>query len=149
NNLFNITIVRPPMVYGPNCKGNCNSLKKLARLIPYFPSFDNKRSMIFIDNLSQCIMIIINKEIEGYLYPQNTHYVATKDIIHQIDNANEHSIIFVDILNPIIDLLNLKIVNKIFKDLVYDKPLSSFEVNYNIVDFNKSILLSENPKDKN
>lgn len=77
NDLFNITIVRPPMVYGPNCKGNCNSLKKLARLIPYFPSFDNKRSMIFIDNLSQFIMIIINKEIEGYLYPQNTHYVAT------------------------------------------------------------------------
>lgn len=70
-------------------------------------------------------------------------------MVHQIANANEHSIIFVDILNPIIALLNLKIVNKIFKDLVYDKSLSSFEVNYNIVDFYKSILLSENPKDKN
>lgn len=146
NDSFNITIVRPPMVYGPNCKGNYTSLKKLAKVIPFFPSFENKRSMIFIDNLSQFIMIIINKEIEGYMYPQNTHYVATKDMVKQISKANNHSIIFVDVLNPIIALLNVKIINKIFKDLIYDKSMSSLDLKYDTVDFVESIRLSEYEK---
>ncbi|PKH09210.1 NAD-dependent epimerase/dehydratase family protein, partial [Planomicrobium sp. MB-3u-38] len=49
---FNISILRIPMIYGPNCPGNYNSLSKLARKIPVFPKIDNKRSMIFVDHLS-------------------------------------------------------------------------------------------------
>src|SRR5699024_10168300 len=50
---FNVSIIRPPMVYGPNTVGNYVSLSKLAKITPIFPNINNQRSMIFINNLSE------------------------------------------------------------------------------------------------
>lgn len=61
---FKITILRPPMVYGENCPGNYTRLKKLAKVLPIFPDVDNKRSMIHVDTLCQCIVEIIGQEID-------------------------------------------------------------------------------------
>lgn len=52
---FKVCIIRPPMVYGPGCKGNFQTLIKLARRLPVFPRVDNRRSMIYIDNLCEFI----------------------------------------------------------------------------------------------
>jgi nucleoside-diphosphate-sugar epimerase len=48
-----LAIVRPPLVYGAGVKGNFLRLMKLVKLgLPLpFGSFDNKRSMVGIDNL--------------------------------------------------------------------------------------------------
>ena len=35
---FNIVIIRPPMIYGPNSKGNYPVLSKLAHKLPCFPN---------------------------------------------------------------------------------------------------------------
>ena len=43
---FKIAILRPPMIYGPNCKGNFLRLGWLATKIPVFPAWHNKRSML-------------------------------------------------------------------------------------------------------
>ena len=48
---FTVAILRPPMVYGNNCRGNYTKLAALALKTPVFPKVDNKRSMIYIDNL--------------------------------------------------------------------------------------------------
>ena len=52
---FKVCILRPPMIYGPNSKGNFPRLAKLAVKTPVFPAFHNKRSMLFIDNLSEFV----------------------------------------------------------------------------------------------
>lgn len=52
---FRVCIIRPPMVYGPGCKGNFQTLIKLAERLPVFPKVDNRRSMIYIDNLCEFI----------------------------------------------------------------------------------------------
>ena len=48
---FRVCILRPPMIYGPGCKGNYQLLEKAALKLPFFPDIRNERSMLFIDNL--------------------------------------------------------------------------------------------------
>ncbi len=48
---FKVCILRPPMIYGPNSKGNFLRLVWLASKTPIFPNWHNKRSMLYIDNL--------------------------------------------------------------------------------------------------
>ena len=43
---FRVAIIRPPMIYGKESKGNYAKLSKLAKITPVFPDFKNERSMI-------------------------------------------------------------------------------------------------------
>jgi nucleoside-diphosphate-sugar epimerase len=57
-----VTIIRPPLVYGPNVKANFASLLKLAEKNIPLPigSIQNKRSFVSIDNLVSLIIACIN-----------------------------------------------------------------------------------------
>ena len=55
------------MIYGKGCKGNYQKLAKLARITPIFPDIENKRSMIYIDNLSEFIKKLIENGVTVYL----------------------------------------------------------------------------------
>lgn len=59
-----VVIIRPVLVYGPNVKGNFNSLLKLSSSkIPLpFGSIKNARSMVYIDNLVHFISHCIQRE---------------------------------------------------------------------------------------
>ena len=50
-NSFKVCILRPPMIYGPGCKGNYPLLSKIACSLPFFPDVYNQRSMLFVGNL--------------------------------------------------------------------------------------------------
>ncbi len=54
-----VVIIRPPLVYGQGVKANFKNLIKLVQLsIPLpFGAIDNKRSLVFIDNLIDFIML--------------------------------------------------------------------------------------------
>ena len=138
---FKTIIIRAPMVYGPNCKGNFPKLKKIAKILPIFPDIENNRSMIYIDNLVECIKQNIDNENSGIIYPQNTEYVSTKSIIEAMAKAMNKKMYFVKIFNPILKLLSKKInyINKIFGNKVYDKSLSG-DFSYCVVDFETSII---------
>ncbi len=53
-----VVIIRPPLVYGPNAKGNFASMVKwLRRGVPLpFGSIDNRRSLVGLDNLCDLIL---------------------------------------------------------------------------------------------
>jgi len=137
---FKIVIVRTPMVYGPNCKGNFPRLIKLAKFFPIFPSISNQRSIIYIDNLTEFLRIAINSEMSGIFFPQNKEYVSTKEIIDLMAKNMGKKVFFVSFFNPFLRLLSrrLNLINKVFGNKVYDKRLSPKE-DYCIVDFNESI----------
>ena len=59
------------MVYGKGCKGNYQTLRKLALRTPFFPDWINKRSMIYIEHLCDFIEQLIRKEETGLFFPQN------------------------------------------------------------------------------
>lgn len=137
---FKTVIVRTPMVYGPNCKGNFSKLKKIAKISPIFPDIENNRSMIYIDNLCEFLKQIIDKEEKGVFYPQNKEYVSTKDIIKAMAECMHKKIFFIKLFNPLLKLLSKKInyINKVFGNKVYNKELSG-DFSYCVVDFEESI----------
>lgn len=58
-----LVIVRPPLVYGPGVGGNFQSLLKLAdtRFPLPFGGLDNRRSMIYVGNLSDIIRCCVDQ----------------------------------------------------------------------------------------
>jgi len=79
-----LAIVRPPMVYGSKCPGKFSDLVKLSKYMPILPNAKNKRSMIYIDNLSEFLYSLITNKSVGVFCPQNTEYANTSLLIKLI-----------------------------------------------------------------
>lgn len=82
---FKVAIVRPPLVYGPDVKGNMIRLLELAaKPVPLpFGKINNARSMVFVDNLVELMNAIIEKKargifIAGDITPVSTTYLLTQ-----------------------------------------------------------------------
>lgn len=140
---FKVAILRPPMVYGNGCKGNYPKLAKLAVKIPVFPYVDNRRSMIYIDNLCEFVRLLIDNGSRGLFFPQNDEYVNTSEMVKLIAEVHGKKIILTKLFNPILRLLKIAIVNKVFGDLTYEMSMSEYQGNYRICGFKKSIESTE------
>ena len=140
---FKIAILRPPMVYGKGCKGNYPRLANLAKITPIFPDIENKRSMIYIDNLSEFVRLLIDNSSSGLFLPQNKEYVKTSEMVKLIAEAHGKEIIMIKIFNPLLRILNVSIINKVFGDLTYNKDLSEYEDDYKVYDFKESVFITE------
>ena len=136
---FKIAIVRPPMVYGNGCKGNFPKLVKLARSTPIFPDYPNKRSMIFIDNLCECLRMLVDEGDGSIYHPQNSEYVSTPDMVKLIAECTGKRILTTKALNPLVRLLPRDAANKLFGDLYYDKAMSGDTARYSATGFKESI----------
>ncbi|NJJ41637.1 NAD-dependent epimerase/dehydratase family protein [Paenibacillus apii] len=138
---FIIAIVRPPMVYGKGCKGNYNRLAKLALKLPIFPEFKNQRSMIFIENLTNFIRLLIDKYEKGIFLPQNEEYVSTSEMVKLIADFNSKKIKITKVFNPLLKLLSFTsdTFNKVFGNLTYEKNNSY----YCVRSFTDSIRITE------
>lgn len=142
---FNVVILRPPMIYGKNSKGNYPKLSKAAQKLPIFPNINNSRSMLHIDNLSEFIKLMIDNGEHGLFFPQNQEYVNTSEMVKIISKVHGKNIKLTKLFNPIINLMHNKIgiINKVFGNLVYKQSMSDYKVNYRIRNFKKSIELTE------
>jgi len=141
---FKIAVLRPPMIYGKGCKGNYPRLAKIAIKVNFFPNIDNKRSMIYIDNLCEFIKLLIDNCSSGLFLPQNEEYVCTSEMVKIIAEANGKKIRMTKLFNPLLKLLKAGTVNKVFGDLVYEKKKSKYSNRYSVYDFETSIRLTEN-----
>lgn len=142
---FNIAIIRPPMIYGPDSKGNYQMLSKLAKKLPVFPKVNNQRSMLYIENLCEFIRLIIRNNDRGIYFPQNKEYASTTEIVKMINPE----IKVMGILNLGV-LIGSKIsgkvsrlCNKAFGSIVYDKSMSSYKNVYNRYSLTESIKKTE------
>ncbi len=138
---FCVSVLRPPMIYGKNCKGNFPRLIGLAEKLPFFPDVKNRRSMLYVGNLCEFIRVIVDREIGGVLFPQNSEYVCTTELVRAAMTALGKKKRFTRIFNPLIALAKPIVgsVNKMFGNLTYDKSMSVYDFNYNVADFQKSI----------
>lgn len=128
---FTIAIVRPPNVYGVNCKGNyITNFKKLTRILRIFPKIylDSRQSMLYIDNLSELMRLIIKKKAGGYYMPQDDETVNTCELMNYIAQAQENKIYFSKLLGVAILLFSkLPIVKKIYGGVSYYIELSKLD----------------------
>lgn len=140
---FKIAVLRPPMIYGKGCKGNYNRLQKFALKSPIFPDIKNNRSMIYIDNLCEFVKQVIDRGKRGLFLPQNDEYVCTSDMVREIARVNGKKIYMTKICNPVVRMINVSMIKKVFGDLVYEEQNLEYIDDYRIVDFQKSIMLTE------
>jgi len=143
---FVVSIIRPPMVYGPSCPGNYELLSKIAKKMPIFPLVQNKRSMIFIDNLTEFIRQVVENHDGGTFHPQDYEYILTSDMVKEIANVHGRKIIMNRSSGSLLMKLFGKksIVSKVFGDFTYSKKLSEYRDNsYQVIGFKEAIKISE------
>ncbi|MBQ5558506.1 MAG: NAD-dependent epimerase/dehydratase family protein [Lachnospiraceae bacterium] len=143
---FSVAIVRPPMVYGKNSKGNYRKLAKMAGTFPVFPNMKNQRSMIHIDNLCEFLRLLIENEDKGIFCPQNKQYVNTTDLVCEIANVKGKRILTTKIFNPILYCMSkkVKLINKVFGSLCYETSMSDYyDWKYCVCDFKESVERTE------
>lgn len=144
-----LVILRPPMIYGKNSRGNYPFLSKLASKVLFFPETNNKRSMLYIENLCEFIRLVIVNDEEGLFFPQNGEYSDTADVIREIGNIKGQSVKILNILHWTVSFSKKipgkigVLANKAFGDLYYDMSLSEYKVNYRICDLKESIKRTE------
>lgn len=140
DNDFKVCIMRPPMIYGPGCRGNFPRLVWLAQKTPIFPAWHNKRSMLYIDNLCEFVKQLILHEMEGVVYPQNAEYADTVEIIRYYAKAGGKKIWITKLFNPLIWLLgdHVRALGKMFSNSIYDMEMSQYSFDYNVVSLQDS-----------
>ena len=77
---FRVAVLRPPMVYGKNCRGNFQTMKKLVEKSPVFPAVQNQRSMVSITNLCAFVRLAVDEQLSGVFFPQNSSPVNTTEM---------------------------------------------------------------------
>lgn len=142
-----LVIIRPPMVYGKGCKGNYQTLVKLAKICPVVPDYQNGRSMLFVDNLSEFIAQAIQYQLEGVFFPQDKEYVNTADMVVTLANASGRKVRKCKVLNLSVKLGKCmpgrvgRMVRKAFGTLVYDIELSKVNLfNYQKYEMKEAII---------
>lgn len=148
---FNVCILRPCMIYGPNAKGNFPRLANLARKIPIFPCWHNKRSMLYIDNLAEFVKQCMLRRLSGTFYPQNREQADTVEIIRFFAKYFGHKIWITRLFNPCVWLCSfvLQPINKMFATYYYSPEMSKYDFDYQLVSFNESLRrVAESLKDR-
>lgn len=160
DNHFKVLVLRPPMIYGKESKGNYPTLAKLAKKLPIFPNVDNERSMLHIDNLCEFLcQIMLVKEIKEnavVLFPQNGEWTKTSEMVKVISEVSGKRIVSVGGIMKAAILLGGKmpgkiggLVNKAFGNFVYAKSMSIYQgINYQNIRMKESVMKTEGTEKK-
>ena len=146
---FIVTVLRPPMIYGKDSKGNYPTLAKMAKVLPVFPDVENERSMLYIENLCEFLAQIMIRGEGGIFWPQNAQYTKTSDMVKMIAYVSKHKIFVSKAWNWVVKLASIipgkprGLVNKAFGNLTYDQSISKCEFDYQKIRFKTSIERTE------
>lgn len=145
NNDFKVVIIRPPMVYGKGCTGNYIKLSAFAKRSKIFPKINNKRSMIYINNLMFFLKLLIDESLDGTFHPQNSEYMNTSQLVKLIAEQHHRRVKLTSFFNfPIQLSIGISsTINKVFGNLIYSQEMSGFpdSIHHNIkLDYSKTEL---------
>jgi nucleoside-diphosphate-sugar epimerase len=80
---FRVTVLRPPLVYGPGVKGNLAKLLQAVQRWPVCPlgSGDNQRSLLHVDNLAAAIIHLARIGTSGRFCPFDSQPISSLEIL--------------------------------------------------------------------
>lgn len=138
---FKVAVLRPCMIYGPGNKGNFPRLARLAARTPVFPAWHNRRSMLYIDNLSEFVRQALDRRLSGTFHLQNREYADTVELVRALGRQANHSIFISRLFNPLVRFAApfLKPVSKMFADQYYDRSLTDYPFEYQLVSLEESL----------
>lgn len=151
---FKVLVLRPPMIYGKESKGNYPTLAELAKKLPVFPNVDNERSMLHIDNLCEflCQIMLVKEVKEGavVLIPQNSEWTNTSQMVKEIGGVAGKKIRLLGIMKPAVFIGGKipgkigRLVNKAFGNSAYAHEISVYEgLDYQKVSLKESVERTE------
>jgi len=143
---FELSIIRPPMVYGANCPGNYfHRLLWMGKYLPFFPSVrKNILSMINVANLSELLKLIIEQEASGLYCPDDRDGVGTEERLQVISHIFGKNMHMSKMLGWPIARLPLRQLDSLYGDLFYDEGLQYFNEKYIIQSFTDVIMKFKN-----
>ena len=142
---FRVCILRCPMIYGRNCKGNYRLLSKIARVLPAFPYVKNFRSMLYVKNMAEFVRLIIDDNAHGLFWPQNGIYTNTSELVKMISKVHGHNIRLIRNVESAIRFMSRFSVKirKAFGSLAYDMSMSDYIHDYRAYTLYDSIAETE------
>lgn len=142
---FRIAVLRPPMIYGPGCRGNYPRLAALARKLPLFPKVNNERSMLYIGTLCCFVQKLVQSGEGGLYFPQNRDYVNTSRLVCEIAKQHGKKMICLPGFAWLLRMLESRVgvVGKVFGTLTYDHSMSAAFVDEGAQPFEETIQLTE------
>lgn len=146
---FQVAILRLPMVYGANCKGNYCLLSRMAGRFPVFPNATEGKSMIYIENLAEFIRLLVEQGGGGLFYPQNAEYASASELVRLIRKVRGKRTLICKGMGPVIKLVaGLPgkpglLINKAFGGLAYSEEMSRQLGEYRLYDLEQSIWRTE------
>lgn len=99
---FHVVILRCPMIYGKNGKGNFPLLVKIADTLPAFPQIRNQRSMLYVKNLAEFVRLMIENEEAGIFWPCNRERSDTSGLVKYIADCRGRKIFLIPGLTGIL-----------------------------------------------
>lgn len=141
---FKIIILRPPNVYGKDCRGTyIKGFKSVVSKLPVLPyAYPNiRQSMIYIDNLCELTRLIIENGDSGCFMPQDITAVSAVDLMNAIAYSSGKRMPRSYLLGAGIYLISfLPIIKKAYGGVAYSEKMTAYYGNkYVVVDFNEGI----------
>jgi UDP-glucose 4-epimerase len=118
---FIISIIRPPMIYGYQAPGNIQSLLSLIQKTPLLPlgGIENRRSFIYIKNLTALIHRVIQSQKEGIFLVSDDHSISTTELIKSLALAQNKKIYLpkIPLFSRLLQILKPKIYTRLYDNL--------------------------------
>lgn len=124
DNSFKVSIIRTPIVYGEGVKANIFKLIQLTDkcfVLP-FGGITNKRSMVYVGNLTHMISEVIGQEKDGIFLASDDLALSTSELIKEIvKNLSKKRWIFKCItLQYLIKFVKPGVYRRLYGDLYLD-----------------------------
>lgn len=141
---FHIVYVRPPSVYGKGCRGGyITGFTKIAKMLPVIPLayLDARQSFIYIDNLSECIRLIVENKLGGVFCPQDDEIPNANRLLEVISDGIGKKYRTSKLLGWCLHLVSfIPLVNKAYGGISYSRELSEMpNMNYVITPFEEGM----------
>jgi len=135
---FKVSILRIPMIYGPQAPGNIQSFIKLVNYLPIIPlgNINNRRSFISIRNLVYSIDSVLNCRKEGIFLLADDETISTSSLVSIIIKGIEKNRLLLDsgLIGLIIRFLAPSIYKKLWGNLVINSRVSKELLNLDFPD---------------
>lgn len=133
------SIIRPPLVYGPNVKGNFESLLSLLRKeLPLpFAQIENSRSFVFVENLVDLIVKCIkhNAAVNQVFLVSDGQDLSTSELINKLVIELNANVNLFKIPRPVFKYIALSLGKKDIFSRLFDNLEVDTEKTLNILDW--------------
>lgn len=141
---LSVAFVRPPSVYGKGCKGGyITGFKKIAQMLPVIPrAYENAcQSFIYIDNLSECVRLIVENHLGGVFCPQDDEIPNANRLLEVICKGIGKTYRSSRLLGICLQLLSfIPLVKKAYGGIEYSRTLSDIAgLDYVVVSFEEGM----------